>query len=71
MEYFVHFSDFHHSILIQRHFHGPRYRNVEDILVVVLLLPFFAFLSPSFSHGFPLRGEGAEKGEVPLSDLSV
>lgn len=45
-----------------------------NLSAVTLFLPLslpLLILSPSFSHGFPLRGEGAEKGEVLLSDLSV
>lgn len=42
-------------------------------VTLLLLFPASSVLSPSFSHGLPLRGgrQGGEGGEVLLSDLSV
>lgn len=46
----------------------------ETNILAVTLSPSFCLLwisSPSCSHGFSLRGAGAEKGEALLSNLSV
>lgn len=40
----------------------------DDFIASLTAGPFFIII---FSHSLPLRGEGAEKGEVLLSELSV